>query len=73
MSAQPSHGDGARLLTAEEVAARWQVKAAHVYRLARENRVPVVRLGRYYRFRLQALEQFESAGGVYAKSDMSAP
>lgn len=43
--------EAARLLTAEQVAARWQVPKSQVYRLAREGRVPVVRLGRYMRFR----------------------
>lgn len=36
---------------------------AHVWRLAREGRVPVVELGRYRRFRLEAIEDFERAGG----------
>ncbi|MFL5854033.1 MAG: helix-turn-helix domain-containing protein [Solirubrobacteraceae bacterium] len=31
----------------------------HVYRLAREGRIPAVRLGRYYRFRVDALERWE--------------
>lgn len=54
----------ATLLTAEQVAARWQVPKAHVYRLAREGRVPVVTLGaRYRRFRLDAIEEYERNGG----------
>jgi excisionase family DNA binding protein len=48
-----------QLLTAEQLAERWQVAAAHVYRLAREGRIPVVKLGRYYRFRLDEIERFE--------------
>jgi excisionase family DNA binding protein len=48
-----------QLLTAEQVAERWQVPAAHVYRLARNGAVPSVRLGRYVRFRLDAIERFE--------------
>ena len=48
-----------QLLTAEQVAARWQVPVAHTYRLAREGRVPCVRLGRYVRFRLDQIEAFE--------------
>jgi excisionase family DNA binding protein len=48
-----------RLLTAEQVAERWQVPTAHVYRLARNGAVPSVRLGRYVRFRLDAIERFE--------------
>lgn len=49
-----------QLLTADELAGRWQVPASHVYRLARDGRIPVVRLGRYVRFRPEAVEQFES-------------
>jgi len=48
-----------RLLTAEQVAERWQIPASHVYRLARDERIPVVRLGRYVRFHPDALEAFE--------------
>jgi excisionase family DNA binding protein len=48
-----------KLMTAEEVAERWQVAPAHVYRLAREHRIPSVRLGRYVRFRPDAIEAFE--------------
>lgn len=55
---------GGRLLTADEVAARWQVPKAQVYRLVREGRgLPVVRIGRYYRFRLAEIEAWEAAGG----------
>jgi len=48
-----------RLLTAEDLAERWQVTRAHVYRLAREGRVPMVAIGRYYRFRLATIEAWE--------------
>jgi excisionase family DNA binding protein len=54
----------AQLLTADQVAARWQVPKAHVYRLAREGRLPTVRLGRYMRWQLQAIEDFEAGGGT---------
>lgn len=47
------------LLTADDLAERWQVSKAHVYRLAREGRVPCVPIGRYYRFRLEAIEAWE--------------
>jgi excisionase family DNA binding protein len=47
------------LLTADELAARWQVSKHHVYRLARDGRVPCVPIGRYYRFRLAAIEAWE--------------
>ena len=48
-----------RLLTAEELAERWQVPKSHVYRLTRDGTVPAVKLGRYYRYRLDAIEAFE--------------
>lgn len=51
------------LLTAEQVAERWQVPTGHVYRLAREGKLPTVQLGRYRRWRLDAIEQFETGGG----------
>lgn len=64
----PGEGRAAvdRLLTAEDLAARWQVPRGHVYRLAREGKLPAVRLGRYRRFRLPEIEAFEAAGGVAA-------
>jgi len=37
-----------------------------VYRLARERGLPVVRLGKYMRFQLAAIEQWETAGGCSA-------
>jgi excisionase family DNA binding protein len=48
-----------QLLTADQLAERWQVAAAHVYRLTRDGAIPAVRLGRYVRFRLDAIERFE--------------
>jgi excisionase family DNA binding protein len=56
----------ARLLTADDLAARWQVARGHIYHLAREGKLPVVELGRYKRFRLTAIEDFEAAGGCAA-------
>jgi len=65
MSEAATNG-AAQLLTAEQLAARWQVPVSHVYRLARADKLPVVRLGRYRRFRLAEVEAFEAAGGVTA-------
>jgi excisionase family DNA binding protein len=48
-----------RLLTPEQLADRWQVSKAHVYRLTREDKIPTVKLGRYYRYRLDAIERYE--------------
>jgi excisionase family DNA binding protein len=47
--------------TAEQLAERWSVPKAHVYRLAREGRIPVVLIGRYQRFRPASIEAWESA------------
>jgi excisionase family DNA binding protein len=51
-----------QLLTADQLAERWQVPKSHVYRLTREGQVPAVKLGRYYRYRLDAIERFELGG-----------
>jgi excisionase family DNA binding protein len=48
-----------QLLTADQLADRWQLPRSAVYRLARERRIPVVVLGRYYRFRLDEIERWE--------------
>lgn len=48
-----------QLLTADQLADRWQVRTSHIYRLAREGKIPTVELGRYKRFRLDAIEAFE--------------
>jgi excisionase family DNA binding protein len=47
------------LLTAEDVGQRWQVNPTQVYRLARDGTIPSVRLGKYVRFRRDAIEAFE--------------
>jgi len=57
---------GSTLLTAEQLAARWQVPTSHVYRLTREGRLAAVHIGRYYRYRLSAVEAFEIEGGTDA-------
>jgi excisionase family DNA binding protein len=56
----------ARLLTADDLAERWQVPKSHVYRLTRDARIPTVKLGRYYRYRLDAIEAFELGATVPA-------
>jgi len=48
----PPRGD---LLTAEEVAALLRVTPAWVYAATREHRIPHIRLGRYVRYRRDAL------------------
>lgn len=49
-----------QLLTADQLAERWQVPKSHVYRLTREGAIPAVKLGRYYRYRLDAIERWET-------------
>jgi excisionase family DNA binding protein len=51
-----------QLLTAAQLARRWQVPPSHVYRLTREGRIPVVKLGRYYRYRSDSIDNFEMRG-----------
>jgi excisionase family DNA binding protein len=53
-----------RLLTADDLAERWQVPKSHIYRLTREGKLPTVRLGRYYRYAARQVEEFEAAGGT---------
>lgn len=53
-----------KLLTADDLADRWQVPKTHIYRLARDGRLPVVRIGRYFRFSVEQIEQFERDGGI---------
>lgn len=49
-----------KLLTAEELAARWQVKVQWIYAKTRSGELPRVPLpGRYYRYRLDTIEAFE--------------
>jgi excisionase family DNA binding protein len=44
------------LLTAGEIAARLGVKPGWIYRQSRAGRIPTVKLGRYYRYQLEAIE-----------------
>ncbi len=50
-----------QLLTADQLAERWQIPTSHVYRLSREGRIPTVELGRYRRFRLDQIEAYENS------------
>jgi excisionase family DNA binding protein len=52
---------GGPLLTADELAARWQVPRSWVYAASRSGRIPVIRLGHYYRYRLDAIAHWETA------------
>ncbi|HMJ03255.1 MAG TPA: helix-turn-helix domain-containing protein [Conexibacter sp.] len=50
-----------RLLTAAELAERWQVRPKQVYALVNRGDVPCIFIGRYRRFRLEAIEAWERA------------
>lgn len=66
----------AALMTAQDVAARWQCSAAHVRRQAREGRLSGVRLGADWRFSLASVEAFEAAATTApekAQSVVAAP
>jgi excisionase family DNA binding protein len=49
------------LLTAEEAAEHLRIHVKTLQKLAREQRVPCVRMGKYWRFRLSALDQWVTA------------
>jgi excisionase family DNA binding protein len=50
--------EAGQLLTAEEVAQMLKVKKSWVFTAAREGNLPVVKLGRYRRFRREAVEDW---------------
>jgi excisionase family DNA binding protein len=47
------------VLTPEQLAERWSVQKSQIYRLARQDLIPTIRIGRYLRFRLDEIERFE--------------
>jgi len=49
------------LLSAEEAAQHLRIHVKTLQKLAREQRVPSVRMGKYWRFRLSALDRWVSA------------
>jgi excisionase family DNA binding protein len=53
-----------RLVTVGPIAELLQAEPATIYRLVREGRLPAVRLGRYLRFDLVAIERWIDAGGI---------
>jgi excisionase family DNA binding protein len=53
-----------QLLTADQLAKRLQIPKQHVYRLTRAGQIPAVRLGKYYRYRIDAIEAWELEGGT---------
>lgn len=60
MSAVDHRVTAHQLLTADQLAERWQIPKSHVYRLTREGAIPAVKLGRYYRYCIDAIQAFES-------------
>lgn len=52
------------LMTADDVALWLKVPRLRVYELAREGRIPSVRLGRTMRFSRPAVERFLAEGGT---------
>lgn len=57
-AAATSNGSARALLTVEQVAGLLQVRTAWVYAQCRAERIPHVRLGRYVRFRRDAIEHW---------------
>src|ERR1035441_1109953 len=53
---EPSHAASEDLLTADEVAGLLRMTPAWVYAETRRNRIPHMRLGRYFRYRRSAIE-----------------
>jgi excisionase family DNA binding protein len=49
----------AKLLTPDELAARWGVSRKQVYRLTSDGTIPVVRLGKHLRYRPDAIAAWE--------------
>jgi excisionase family DNA binding protein len=49
------------LLTAEEAAEHLRIHVKTIQKLAREGSIPCVRMGKYWRFRLSALDQWVTA------------
>jgi excisionase family DNA binding protein len=50
------------LLTAEQVAAMWQVSVSLIYKLRREGKLPFVRIGTLYRFDPEVVRGYVSGG-----------
>ena len=47
------------ILTPEELADRWRVPRSQIYRLSRAGAIPLIQVGRYYRYRLELIEEYE--------------
>ncbi len=66
---QPSTVLGS-FMTVEDVAEMLRINKSTVYRMAKAGRIPATRVGRQWRFRLSALEEFLDAGGDTAYAEV---
>jgi len=57
-----------KLLNCEQVAARYNVKKDCVWKWVREKKLNAIKTGKYYNFRLQDLEKFESENATMRKT-----
>jgi excisionase family DNA binding protein len=58
------------VLTAEQLAERWQLTRAQVYRLARTGEIPAIPcLGRYRRFSLAVIEAIERGESLNERNE----
>ncbi len=66
-----SLGNLGEFMTVEDVADILRINKSTVYRMAKGGRIPATRVGRQWRFRLSALEDFLDAGGdvVFAEEE----
>lgn len=64
--AAPAAIDRPTLLTAEQVAAMWQVSVSLIYKLRREGKLPFVRIGTLYRFDPEVIR-------AWARGDVTPP
>lgn len=53
-----------QLLTPEDLAKRWAVPRSSIWAMSRNGVIPNVKIGRHYRYRLDAIEAFELSGGM---------
>jgi excisionase family DNA binding protein len=53
-----------RLLTADDLAARWSVDRSFIYKLVKRGDLAAVKLGRVVRFSLEAVDDFEARKGT---------
>jgi excisionase family DNA binding protein len=57
-------------LTPEQLAERWQMPVKTVWKLSREGSIPSFKVGKRYRYRLDAIEAFER--GEWPPTEMAA-